>query len=613
MFIDQADASYWLAAGSLLDEEERNRRASRTGFGLGLNVSNDTFNGEQVTAKGSSPRKQPFSRPYSRQLPPLPLNVPHQQLPLTPNHPAPFSSPRAAPPTPSSLASRRTASPIGRPQYPLPPVPGEPGGRFLQPPNSLHPNSQCPSPDPSSHPGSSLLHQPATFSYLVNHRTSNSSHSSSSSAQASASPTTSPGLGVIIISSFPPPPQRVSGRDRDQQVASNSRPVQLPPLASSATKPLPTTPKRPTRTAQWSEDEFRRAGELHAWSVGFDTTGCPQILPTASAFHRPDCVYASRADVRTDQCGCRMKAQEPSKLKLSTSAPNLLEVSMQATTQLDQQRRELQLLKKEVYRISGEVQRYRAQAVPTQMPANPPSLRAEQSPQHRRHIRLAEPGERAPAHVPTGPILLPSLDLAMPRRPAAMSPQSAVQVAGSPKEGNRSRAKISTVRAHNRDTPSPIRGARSPASSPSPTTPVGRTPLSMAGHHRQTSSKSSNYSSDSHPSSINSGDTLATSVESLALTPPKTRLQDKGAPMMVSVPGVGGQVLALEADLALRQGSIAERAEVRKRAGSPFKRQMAQMQAYAAAVDPFPYHLGRQSPEGNRAAQWTEDSVGCAM
>lgn len=634
LFIDQADASYWLAANSLLDEEEYKEEISRAGLGLDLDVIAPIK--EEEEKKDEEQDQNDFmpinfsnmykntSRPYSRQLPPLPLDVPDRSSPLCapkPFRPNPtialFSSPRPAPPAPlDSPQSQKVKSPTKPPNYPLPPVPSETGRGMLQPPIKLL--TKSPSPNPSEHPGSSLLHQPSAFSYMTDYGASTTSVDSTIS---SPSPPSSPNIGAVIISSFPPPPQRTKDYD--------CRPCHSPPAIAGSDhvkerggdiKPLPPTPPRYSKE-RMTEEDFRKQGELHAWLVSMVSAGCPRVLPSPSAFHHPECPFACRLEVPTHDCGCRtptLHRLQPGKLKPSTSEPNLLEISAKSQTQLDEQRKELHDLKKEVYRMSDEMRRHAAKAVLANIPdrssSNQAALKSTPTPstplqRRSRHIRLAEPGEKPMPHTPTGSILLPSppryvssLDLATTRQRLGHLPNllarpkpdlspivdfSASQRNDSPVGNGRSKMMISTVRSHNRD------ASNSRPSPPLMATRVyNRSPVGIPGHHRQTSSKSSNYSSDSNMSSSYTTSTNATSTESLILTPSRVKQQARA-----------------------HMYSISERSEGKKRAVSPFARQVAPKQAYAAAVEPFPYQSRRQPFESNRGdlSQWTEEVEGRAL
>lgn len=471
LFIDTDDAAFWLAASSFVeDEPDGKRRSKGHAEGLRLNVPLPYDAGQSSPlsstaarfALGNSSRRRPkktaAAPPPASPLPSvptptvLPLNIARKdkspRLPATvaSTPPALFSSPRPAPPTPDVAALEQTnGSSCPSPLSPLPlPARKQNGGTLLSPVRLRFDSLEPPSPCLSSHPGSSLLH--ATPRFQDSHDSGLSAGTVSSVGSHQTGTTAAPEptrVGAAIIASFPTPPQRehrahiidyneakrlalVEGKgrlagaadvmDTADRVQKTTRPI---------SKPLPPPPIEHDDDCRpvLSEEEFRKPGELHAWSVGFDTAGCPRVLPTPSAFHRPSCPYAARPDVLTEQCGCRSELSPymPGVSNMmSSSAPNLLDLvqekEKEATAhETEHTKQDLRLVKKVMYRLSDEMRELelaqeqdRLRSEPRTPPARPgvidkPTDSPQQTQPPRVHFAPANKIDKQQIHRPSTP------------------------------------------------------------------------------------------------------------------------------------------------------------------------------------------------------------------
>ncbi|UZJ55138.1 hypothetical protein CBS101457_004458 [Exobasidium rhododendri] len=615
LFIDQADATYWLAAGSLFEEEDEHNQEEEDEHnqaGLGQpGLEESTEEGEKVPTDGNH-RRTNYSRPISRQLPCLPLNVPDRSAPLCAPTPyratraiSPFLSDHRAASSPLKDASspRKAKFHTRPPNVPLPPIPGNSDSRLLKSAIKLQPKSYKATPSPtkqyeepfSSQESSSLL------SYLLDDLSSVCLGMPSTASSHSD-------IQFDTVPAFPQPPERAM----DINTLSHSS-HHTPHIKRLPQTPSKEEPRLPDSKSSSKESIPRGANELYDWSAGMSTAACPSPPAPSFAVHQSNCWSAGDDEVSTFDCLCRAESApplQPERRRNFADETDALESStrQQPQTKLNEQRRDLQYRQMEASRANGEMRR---DAAPTLLPGidcRKSSLVGSQkakSPSQRRsrHVRMTNPGEQLPAHIPSGSILLTSpprlkssLDLATSRLGEAVRmqpdqepclerqnnsvsssqrspPSQTSDSPGGPRSSpNRNRMMISTVRSHNRDALSPNRNGISPTLTA--TRVNNRNPIVLPGHHRQTSSKSSNYSSDSNMSgSAHSTSTFATSTESLNMTLCKPKSQVKGLPLM---------------------NSISEKVEDKGNVNSHSKEQLTQRMAYPAEGTSFPYRMRRQ-------------------
>jgi hypothetical protein len=244
LFINEADASFWLAANCLLDEDDKDEQKDLASLVPHLQATSIGIEEESI-ATYEIPVRRKGSRPFSRQLPPLPLDVPVE--------PVPFLSPRRAPPTPKSTRSaQKPGRPLTKsPDYPLPPLPSVPreSSIELQPAISLakHLPASIPTPTPVPPPKAGLSELSASSSSSLAYLASPTSSNSIASVKPSYLPQSpsSPTLNKAILSSFPPPPQDIKDLPRQvpsKQLASprrQSRHVRLAELGEKLPAHIP--------------------------------------------------------------------------------------------------------------------------------------------------------------------------------------------------------------------------------------------------------------------------------------------------------------------------------------------------------------------------------------